>query len=75
MNTALNTPYGKKWNRTIAEAKRLSISEDTLVDLFNQNLVPGMKIGPRIILFDPEQVDEALEKHFGKKDTERHTHE
>ena len=43
----------------------MSISQDLLGDLFVQGIAAGIKIGSKIVLFDPDAVDAALEKHFG----------
>jgi len=58
---------GPAKNRTAEEARRLSISEDTLLELWNRGIIPGIKIGHRAILFDPFEVDATLEKHFGRR--------
>ena len=65
MSTLVKAPAGKRWNRTAEEAERLSISQDLLGDLFVQGIAPGIKIGSKIVLFDPDAVDAALEKRFG----------
>ena len=65
MSKTIKTFNGPAKNRTAEEARRLSISEDTLLELWNRGIVPGIKIGHRAILFDPLEVDATLKKHFG----------
>jgi hypothetical protein len=62
---------GKQKNRTAIEAKRLSISVDLLRDLFHAGIVPGLKISPKVILFNPIETDRALKEQFSKKATTR----
>jgi hypothetical protein len=65
MSKTIKPFNGPAKNRTAEEARRLSISEDTLLELWNRGIIPGIKIGHRAILFDPLEVDLTLEKHFG----------
>lgn len=63
MSTKTQTPYGRPKNKTEQEARRLSISTAQLLQLFHQGVVPGVVVSDRIILFDPEKTDKALERH------------
>jgi hypothetical protein len=65
MNSKVKLPAGKRKNRPADEADRLSISEDLLFDLYSRGVIPGLKISRKVVLFDPDAVDAALEKHFG----------
>ena len=70
MSYSSKMPYGNPKNRPAEEAKRLSISEDLLIGLFQKGIIPGIKISHRCILFDPVEVDAALKEHFSKKPVE-----
>ena len=63
MSTKTQTPYGRPKNKTEQEARRLSVSTAQLLQLFHQGVVPGVVVSDRIILFDPETTDKALERH------------
>jgi hypothetical protein len=63
MTTVTKEPVGRVKNKTEEEARRLAISKPQLLALFHAGVVPGMRISERIILFDPNEVDEALSQH------------
>jgi excisionase family DNA binding protein len=52
--------------KDIAESN--SISTDHVLDLFREGTIPGYKFGGTI-LFDPEEVDKALEAYHRKPKT------
>lgn len=52
---------GRGLNRTWQEAARLNITDRQLRDWQARGLVPFIKIG-RVVLFDPQRVDAALNK-------------
>ena len=56
---------GPPKNRTAEEAKRLSISQDLLLNLYTKGIIPGVRLSKRIVLFDPVKVDGALERIGG----------
>jgi len=50
---------GKRKNRVPEEATRLGISQGALKKFARDGIIPFLRIG-KVILFDPDQVDEAL---------------
>lgn len=52
---------GRRYNRPVDEAKRLGISRRQLSNWMRDRTVPYIKRG-RVILLDPQKVDEALER-------------
>lgn len=52
---------GRRYNRPVEEAKRLGISRRQLSNWMRDRTVPYIKRG-RVILLDPQKVDEALER-------------
>jgi hypothetical protein len=64
MNIAVKeAPRGRTKNKTTKEARRLGISKPQLLFLYHTGVVPGVRVSERIILFDPDEVDEALREH------------
>jgi len=60
-NQTPRKPSGRQYNRPAQEAKRLGICRRELSNWMNQGIVPFLQIG-RVILFNPDAVDAALEK-------------
>lgn len=52
---------GRRYNRPVEESKRLGISRRQLSNWMRDRTVPYIKRG-RVILLDPQKVDEALER-------------
>jgi hypothetical protein len=59
-HTKFNKGSGK--NKLVVESERLGISEQTLMRLYLEGVVPATKVSKRIILFDPAATDAALTK-------------
>jgi excisionase family DNA binding protein len=51
----------RRYNRPVEEAKRLGISRRQLSNWMRDRTIPFIQRG-RVILFDPQAVDEALER-------------
>lgn len=58
-NTTPETQVKTRYNRPLAEAKRLDISRRLLTKWMKNRTVPFIKNG-RTVLFDPVKVDAAL---------------
>ena len=57
---------GRRYNRPVDEAKRLGISRRQLSNWARRDrMIPFIQRG-RVILFDPQAVDEALERFENK---------
>jgi hypothetical protein len=56
-------PHGGAKNKTEAEAQRLAISKTQLLALYHSGVIPAIRVSERIILFDPIEVDTALQQH------------
>jgi hypothetical protein len=58
---------GKRRVRAKAIAQANDVSANHILDLFREGVIPGVKFG-RMVLFDPIEVDKALErfKRHGK---------
>lgn len=52
---------GRRYNRPVDEAKRLGISRRQLSNWMRDRTIPFIKRS-RVILLDPQKVDEALER-------------
>jgi hypothetical protein len=50
-------------NRSLQEAERLGISEQSLTLLYKKGIIPAIRVSARILLFDPVVTDEALAAH------------
>jgi len=53
---------GKRRVRAKAIAEANGVSANHILDLYREDIIPGIKCG-KMILFDPLEVDEALEKY------------
>ena len=63
MSTTLKEPRGRAKNKTEEEAQRLAISKTQLLTLYYSGIIPAIRVSERIILFDPIEVDTALQQH------------
>jgi hypothetical protein len=51
-----------EYSETATEAKRLGICEKELLTLAHRGVIPFIRITPKLILFNPAEVDKALAK-------------
>lgn len=58
----------KKWLTVKELSELLSIKPATLYSYYSRGILPGIKIGPRLVRFSIEDVEEFLEKKKQKRE-------